>query len=97
MPLYFDDMARELVTFTHQQPADANVADLVWLGPCGLRELDAHVATLAREAPADVTPAFEHAAFVLPDGWLFLCLITERGAFAFRVRPGDWGWVQRPA
>jgi hypothetical protein len=97
MAVHRDDFLRDIVRFMRGQPAAGNVADLVWLGEDALRELDAHVAQLAREAPAEAVPTFEHAAFVSADGWLLLTLVTERGGFAFRVAPGGWGWAHRPA
>jgi hypothetical protein len=73
-----------------------NVADLVWLGEQTMRDLDSHVRRLSQQAPADGVPAFDHGAYVLPDGALLLAL-TNRGGFCFRVEAGGWGWVKRSA
>jgi hypothetical protein len=92
-----NDLLREVVRIIHGQPEGANVAADVWLGPAALRELDAEVHKLSQSAPADTVPSFEHGAYVLPGGELLLALVTDRGGFAFRVGPGDWGWTTRPA
>jgi hypothetical protein len=91
------DMLRTVVGMAHGQGPLSNVADLVWLGPEAMRELDSEVRTLSEVAPADAVPTFEHAAYVLPDGALLLALFTDRGGFCFRAEPGGWGWVARPA
>jgi hypothetical protein len=91
------DMFRTVIGIAHGQGPLANVADQVWLGEQAMRELDAHVRQLSEEAPADRVPTFEHGAYLLPDGALLLALMTNRGGFCFRVAPGDWGWVTKPA
>lgn len=95
MAVYQDLLLADLVRFIHQQPSDANVVDLVWLGREAIADLDAQVRQLAKTAPADRVPTFEHGAFVSTEGWLLLALVTERGGFAFRVPPGGWGWARR--
>jgi hypothetical protein len=97
MAVHEDLLLADLVRYIHQQPAGADVVDLVWLGREAIGDLDAHVAQLATAAPADRVPTFEYGAFVTADGWLVLVLVTERGGFAFRVPPGGWGWTTRPA
>jgi hypothetical protein len=97
MAVHEDLLLADLVRFMHRQPEGSNVVDLVWLGREALADLDAHVAQLAKTAPADRVPTFEHGAFVKEAGWLILALVTERGGFAFRVAPGGWGWALRPA
>jgi hypothetical protein len=97
MTINVDELVRDLVRLIHSQQAGANVADLVWLGQAAMRELDKRVYELSRAAPAETVPAFEHGAYVLADGELLIALVTDRGGFGFRVAPGDWGWVTRPA
>lgn len=91
------DMLRAVVGAAHRLGPLANVADLVWLGPEAMRELDCEVRKLSERAPADRVPTFEHGAYVLPDGALLLALMTNRGGFCFRVEAGGWGWAGRPA
>lgn len=97
MAVHEDLLLADLVRYMHRQPPGANVADLVWLGREAMADLDAQVAQLATVAPADRVPTFEHAAFVMADGWLILALVTERGGFAFRIPPDGWGWARKPA
>jgi hypothetical protein len=97
MSLCARDMLRDLVLFIHGQSTAANVVEFVWLGPAALQELDGNVRQLSEAEPAETVPTFDHGAYVLPDGWLLVALVTERGGFCFRVPPGDWGWARRPA
>jgi hypothetical protein len=97
MVINVDELVRDVVRMIHSRQAGANVADLVWLGPAALSELDAHARDLSQAAPTDRLPAFEHGAYVLAGGWLLIAVVTNRGGFCFRIEPGGWGWSNRPS
>lgn len=91
------EMLRAMTELTHAQNSAASVTDFVWIGARASRVMDAHVYSLLRRPASEHGPIFEPGTFVLPEGWLLIALITDRGAFVFRVEPGGWGWIAQPA
>lgn len=81
-----------------ETPSDerVNVADHVRIGAEGLRLIDKHVRELVARHPG--RQDFTHAAYVLDDGALVVAgWSPQAGSFAFRLEPGAWQWVRRPA
>jgi hypothetical protein len=69
---------------------DADVAPFVWIGQAGLAMLAEELERLRDDGHDGI----EQAAYVAKDGALIVVGQGSRGAFAFRVSAGGWGWCR---
>lgn len=68
----------------------ADIAAFVWIGEGGL----AMVAEELERQQEQGNTGLDQAAYVLRDGSLVVVGQGDRGAFAFNVPEGGWGWCR---